>query len=109
MMSCYNVINVNTSLIIRLTLLSLYLVTFIEEIRKDLKLKKQSVKGLATWMVSDCSTFSQRELLVKEMQNFISVDIYGKCGYRESKIDPHLHTNNDPRVWGGVARCKIIK
>ncbi len=61
---------------------SFYPVTLIDEITKDLKLKKQSVKGLAAWMVSKCSRFSQRELLIKEIRNFISVDIYGKCGYR---------------------------
>ena len=32
------------------------------------------------WLVSHCSTQSKRELLVKTLQRYIPVDIYGKCG-----------------------------
>lgn len=33
------------------------------------------------WFVSDCSTDSRREDYVKELQKFIDIDIYGKCGH----------------------------
>lgn len=35
---------------------------------------------LGAWFVSHCNTFSGREKLVKELQSFIDVDVYGKCG-----------------------------
>jgi alpha-1,3-fucosyltransferase len=34
----------------------------------------------AAWFVSHCDTFSKRENLVEKLQNFIDVDVYGKCG-----------------------------
>jgi len=42
----------------------------------SLKLKKKPI----AWMVSNCITFSQREKYVKELNKFIQIDIYGKCG-----------------------------
>ncbi len=41
--------------------------------------RKSKTKPVA-WMVSHCSTVSHRELLVKELQKYIPVDIYGYCG-----------------------------
>lgn len=41
------------------------------------------VKGktkLAAWFVSKCEAVSQRNSLVKQMQKYIPVDVYGKCG-----------------------------
>ena len=41
------------------------------------------VKGkskLVAWFVSNCHTSSKREILVKELQKYIKVDIYGGCG-----------------------------
>ncbi|EFX68498.1 hypothetical protein DAPPUDRAFT_63087, partial [Daphnia pulex] len=35
---------------------------------------------LPSWMASDCNTTSQRELYVKELKNYIEVDVYGECG-----------------------------
>ncbi len=32
------------------------------------------------WVVSNCDTNSDRELYVQQFQEFIDVDIYGKCG-----------------------------
>jgi hypothetical protein len=34
----------------------------------------------AVWVVSNCNTPSKREKYVKEMQNIINVDIFGRCG-----------------------------
>lgn len=34
----------------------------------------------AAWFVSNCNTFSARENLVLEIQKFMNVDVYGKCG-----------------------------
>ena len=35
---------------------------------------------LAFWLVSACNTDSKRMEYVQELQKFIPVDIYGKCG-----------------------------
>ena len=36
----------------------------------------------AVWIVSHCATHSKREDFVREMQKYVFVDIYGKCGRR---------------------------
>nr|CAH0111096.1 unnamed protein product [Daphnia galeata] len=38
---------------------------------------------MVAWFASHCPTHSQREDYVKELSNFIDVDIYGKCGTME--------------------------
>ena len=45
----------------------------------NINLVKNKSKG-AAWYVSHCGTQSRREDLVKELKNFIQVDIYGACG-----------------------------
>ena len=45
----------------------------------------ERVKALAkprmvAWVVSHCQTSSKREEYVRELQNFVPVDIFGKCG-----------------------------
>lgn len=40
----------------------------------------KSKQKTAAWFVSHCNVFSKRELLVKSLQEFIDVDVYGKCG-----------------------------
>ena len=35
---------------------------------------------LAFWLVSRCQTDSKRMKFTQELQNFIQIDIYGKCG-----------------------------
>ena len=35
---------------------------------------------LVAWMVSSCKTVSRREDYVRELQKYITVDIFGKCG-----------------------------
>ena len=40
----------------------------------------------AVWIVSHCSTHSKREDYVREMQKYVTVDIYGMCG-RQFSID----------------------
>lgn len=42
-------------------------------------LVKKKTKA-AAWFVSHCNTHSKRENLVKEIQMFMNVDVYGKCG-----------------------------
>ena len=37
---------------------------------------------LVAWMVSSCETPSRREDYVRELQKYIAVDIFGKCGNR---------------------------
>ncbi len=40
----------------------------------------KSKQKLVAWFVSNCHSWSKRELYVKELQKFIPVDIYGPCG-----------------------------
>ena len=37
-------------------------------------------KNIAYWVASHCPTDNKRENYVKSMQQFINVDVYGKCG-----------------------------
>ncbi|GAV02281.1 hypothetical protein RvY_12870 [Ramazzottius varieornatus] len=37
-------------------------------------------KKLVAWFVSNCHTQSKREDVVKELQKYIQIDVYGKCG-----------------------------
>lgn len=34
----------------------------------------------AAWFVSHCNVFSHRDELVRKLQGFVDVDVYGKCG-----------------------------
>ncbi|BFZ14329.1 hypothetical protein BsWGS_17368 [Bradybaena similaris] len=43
------------------------------------KIAKAKTKT-AMWLVSHCDTQSQRERYVKEMQKYVDIDIFGKCG-----------------------------
>ena len=49
--------------------------------------------GFAAWAVGHCHPPSKREIYVAELQKFISVDVYGKCG---SKICP------EPGCWDHI-------
>ena len=49
--------------------------------------------GFAAWAVGHCHPPSKRELYVAELQKFISVDVYGKCG---TKICP------EPGCWDHI-------
>ncbi|CAH1789281.1 unnamed protein product [Owenia fusiformis] len=40
----------------------------------------ESKMGDVAWIVSNCDTASRRDQYVKELQRYISVDVYGKCG-----------------------------
>ncbi|KAL7634188.1 UNVERIFIED_CONTAM: hypothetical protein RMT77_015517 [Armadillidium vulgare] len=46
----------------------------------DVKTLVKRKNKLAVWMVSHCETNGGRELFVNELQKYIDVDIYGKCG-----------------------------
>ncbi|KAL9880569.1 alpha-(1,3)-fucosyltransferase C [Glossina fuscipes fuscipes] len=43
------------------------------------RLWPQKVK-FSAWFVSHCNTLSEREELIKQLQQYIDIDIYGKCG-----------------------------
>ena len=43
------------------------------------------------WIVSHCKTASGRELYVEELQRFIDVDVYGKCGPLECPTEQNCH------------------
>jgi alpha-1,3-fucosyltransferase len=36
--------------------------------------------GIISWMVSNCHTPSKRENYVRELNNYVDVDIFGNCG-----------------------------
>lgn len=40
----------------------------------------KSKKKPILWFVSNCITFSRREKFVEELNQYLSIDIYGKCG-----------------------------
>ncbi|KAH8394478.1 hypothetical protein KR222_011369, partial [Zaprionus bogoriensis] len=45
---------------------------------------------MATWFVSHCETLSQREQLAAALQQYVQVDIYGRCGNLScARGDPH--------------------
>ena len=50
---------------------------------KDYERKHKSV----AWIVSHCPTASHREDYVKQLQEYINVDVYGKCGTLECPQD----------------------
>ena len=59
---------------------------------KQLNLNKK-LKGNIIWIVSHCETPSRREKYVKEMLNYIDIDIYGNCGsyFSNSQAIPCSH------------------
>ena len=40
---------------------------------------------LVFWVVSHCETANRREDYVKNLQNFVTVDVFGKCGPLDCK------------------------
>lgn len=45
----------------------------------------------ALWVVSNCFTQNKRHEIVTELQNYVEVDIYGKCGKGQISIDLMKH------------------
>ncbi len=64
---------------------------------KELKNKIYGKTKLAAWFVSNCETKSKREEYVRELQKYIDIDVYGKCGPLKcplggvTKTDPSHH------------------
>lgn len=61
----------------------------------DLSIKNK--KASVVWFVSHCETYSRRELYVKELLNYINIDIYGNCDkyfIPYSKKDPCASKKN---------------
>ena len=44
------------------------------------KVKALGQRKPVAWLVSHCHTSSQRELYVNELQKYVPVDIFGRCG-----------------------------
>ena len=38
---------------------------------------------LAVWLVSNCDPRSQRDILVKTLQRYVPVDVFGDCSSRK--------------------------
>ena len=47
--------------------------------------QKRPKNKMVAWLVSNCVTSSRRESYVKELQNYIDVDVYGRCGKSKKK------------------------
>ncbi|XP_015588972.1 alpha-(1,3)-fucosyltransferase C isoform X1 [Cephus cinctus] len=50
---------------------------------KEIDLIVQNKTKMAAWFVSNCFTSSRRENVVKRLQKYMDIDIYGKCGKLE--------------------------
>ncbi|XP_061188839.1 3-galactosyl-N-acetylglucosaminide 4-alpha-L-fucosyltransferase FUT3-like [Saccostrea echinata] len=48
--------------------------------------------GDVAWIVSNCRTRSKREKYVEELQKYVNVDVFGKCG---AKCEPYQLLGND--------------
>jgi hypothetical protein len=55
----------------------------------------QKKTKMGAWFVSNCKTLSNREALIRNMQqHYFSVDIYGSCGtFRYDKFGLGKHTH----------------
>ncbi|KAL7642737.1 UNVERIFIED_CONTAM: hypothetical protein RMT77_007302 [Armadillidium vulgare] len=51
-----------------------------ENFSRSLNSVMKTKKGMAAWMVSNCKTPSRREVYVKQLQQYIEIDIFGECG-----------------------------
>jgi hypothetical protein len=60
-------------------------------------LKRRDV--LAAWFVSRFPTQSKREDYVRELQKYIGVDVYGKCGNLTCPRDKHTGFGDDDCIW----------
>lgn len=67
----------------------------LEPIDEDVKIKLSTKSKAAAWFVSHCSTKSEREIFMKEIQKELevygwTVDVYGYCGdFTCPKTKPH--------------------
>lgn len=48
----------------------------------------QGKMKMAAWFVSNCASHSRRMEMVRELKNYIDVDVYGDCG---TKVCPRKH------------------
>ena len=74
-----------------------FIAKYINEIINTIREKKGPIKNLVAWMVSHCDAPSGRSQYASELQKFVSVDIYGKCGTLECKC-PHHNCPLDDEV-----------
>jgi hypothetical protein len=57
------------------------------KIKYKFHLKNKSI----AWIVSNCDTESKRELYVKELQKYIDVHVFGKCGQFQCNFDTQCY------------------
>jgi len=55
------------------------IVTLLRSIEREILSRKESPK-LISWMVSNCQTYSLREVFVDKLKQFTNVDVFGDCG-----------------------------
>jgi hypothetical protein len=64
-------------------------------------------RKFAAWVVSNCETQSNRHLYVKELQRYVQVDVFGKCGSnktfceKKSMAECHLSFSDDYKFYLG--------
>ena len=69
-------------------------------IKADLQSFKHKTK-LASWLVSKCVTPGKREIFVNELQKWMRVDTFGKCGQR---ISPRKDSDSNVEVYRKLLR-----
>ena len=63
----------------------------LNQIVAEIEGQNKQHRKLVAWMVSNCETNSERELYVQQLQEFIDIDVFGKCG----PLECHLNILND--------------
>ena len=65
---------------------------------------KEKKKKKVAWMASHCPTSSKREEYVRQLQQFVQVDVYGKCGNGTFNCPRNeMHWISDPQCYVQLA------
>ena len=65
---------------------------------------KEKKKKKVAWMASHCPTSSKREKYVRQLQQFVQVDVYGKCGNGTFNCPRNeMHLISDPQCYVQLA------
>ncbi|KAH7944620.1 hypothetical protein HPB52_022205 [Rhipicephalus sanguineus] len=51
--------------------------------KRDMKALWKTKSRTAVWLISDCLSYSGRKNFSRELQQYMDVDVYGKCGPRD--------------------------
>ena len=59
---------------------TIFTADLLNAIVEQIKDKNDNSGNRIAWMVSNCGTHSRREDFVKQLQQFMGVDVFGNCG-----------------------------